>query len=297
MKDSQRKFLLNLRNIQIPELLDVIYGEKPCLMYGMKESDALNLKRQFPDLSVIDGGADLDPRNKRTGNSLFIITRQPTICQELFAAQAKENHREIGHLLGYPGCCIDYYLENFLKKNSGDYIYYMYKNTKKPNFLLNMIFNFSSRLKEGSQNFDNLQSYYNKNLFLWPTILHLHYIPHVPCSFDCACSIAQGERNFTLMEKYFFSSNSLIKGVLNNPLLFINTFEWAIFKGSLEDNLLYYSKLKPLTSLMSPPLLNAIKRGNKIEVKADVIIVYNNEQPIFTYPKKHPANGFIINFS
>ena len=89
----------------------------------------------------------------------------------------KNDHRSLGLLLGYPSCCVDFFVKNEPErsKKDSDYVVCSLKNSK------------------------NVRHPYFKNLCKRHVDIVL--LSHFPCSFDCEKSVEIGKRRMRLLHE------------------------------------------------------------------------------------------------
>jgi len=206
----------------------------------------------------------------------------------------------IGKLLGYPQCCVNNYLSYMRQGFHHDFsliTHETYQSSKKFNFLVNNLLNFSTRVSnEGA---GDLMQYYqlNKNPSSSIPGHYFQFISHIPCSYDCPESIQIGGQIDLLLKKYAPKIEKEVKYTLSKPILFFDLFELIIFDGYVENGILEYNKILPPIFPVNKELLDNIKNGNRIAVSDREIKVFKNTLCLFTYRKKNIRDGFIIDFS
>ena len=126
-------------------------------------------------------------------------------AQEFVQASNKEkiDHKKIGRLLGYPVCCIDFFIKYWLA-GEWDPIFLQAKRTKGAKVI--------------KENVVQVKAPARTNVAL--RYFGLRPVPHLPCSFSCAKSQKFSEMFLRLMP----SQDQLLK-ILSTP------FEWNSLKG------------------------------------------------------------------
>lgn len=95
------------------------------------------------------------------------------------------------------------------------------------------------------------------------------------------------------MQRAYPRANRFIGKILSSPLLFLDTFKWALFRGGVVNGKLLYKDVRAPYCLEGK-LLDGIKQGNKIQINKKRIVVYSDDKIIFTYNKKDDNDGTLL---
>ncbi len=75
----------------------------------------------------------------------IFVSRNERLAEQAYKLWVGNEPKKLGKMLGYPDCCVDFYIKNYLKEKIPTPKDLLSKS-KKPSFYTNNIFNFSSRL-------------------------------------------------------------------------------------------------------------------------------------------------------
>jgi hypothetical protein len=135
-----------------------------------KQKKLFLVKSEFKVLLMEEGytnkGMRVPIKDKRQGMYFVYISKDEKYALLAAYYELVSNNRELGEILGYPKCCIDYFLKNFNSKNTNPQV----KST-------NIFTNISKR---------------NQDCVL---------ISHFPCSSNCPGSILIGKKNLDVLRK------------------------------------------------------------------------------------------------
>jgi len=281
--------------IILPEILAVLAGIKPCLTCGLTRKQKELITREFPELTIEYKEATIANRQIR----VCAISKKGRIAKEVISSFVVEGDPEkTGKLLDYPECCVKkhlYFFERNTQYQHPRIIYQSHKNSKKHNFLINNLFNFSTRLKDKKDlKRQNQYLSLNKDYPFHP--YHLQFISHIPCSYDCQESIKIGKKIQLLLKEYAPAIEKVVSFTLSKPLLFFDLFKWVIFDGHFEENTLFYEKVIPPISLIDFSLLLKIRKGNKILINDNKIKIFKDNLLLYSYSKNNEMDGFILDF-
>ncbi len=290
--------LIPKTSLVLSEFLAVMAGKKPVLTIGFhNKSEKELIKSNFPNLTLFCSKIVLGGKQQE----VCAISKNKSLAKQTVEYFCNGKHHLMGSLLGYPECCIKKHLYFFYRKlqlNSPLVTYQSYRNTKKCNFLTNNLFNFSSRVgckREQLEPYDQYRSLNDKKFFIpsW----NLQFISHIPCSYDCKESIRIGREIDSLLKEYAPDVEKIIRYTLSRPILFFELFKLVVFDGYLKEGILYYNEIIPPYFLLENPLMEKIKKGNKIIVTDSKVEIFKDNSNLFTYQKKNEADGFILDFS
>lgn len=219
------------------------------------------------------------------------ISFSKTKAEQTYEYEKSGDRLNFGKMLGYPECCVGQFINNLI--DGRDMTFLSYGNTKgKPSYCCNNLFNYDSKLRIKDNkiyqgNFSFLNKY--RDLFL---------IRHVPCAYDCEKSIELGRETLKLIEKDDVKLANKIVAALKSIVLYFDYFNWVIFDGKVNANKITYKRTLPFDSLISKKTINMINKGNNLELKEDMILVYQDKKQVFDLPVKDKnKNAIILDFS
>jgi len=288
-------------SLVLQEFLALLTGIKPVLLHEITPSDLELIKTNFPNLNIVCHDKVLWGRTMSIG----AISKNQLLAERVtdlyHSGEGNDSDiKMIGKLLGYPQCCVNNYLSYMRQGFHHDFsliTHETYQSSKKFNFLVNNLLNFSTRVS--NEGVGNFTQYYqlNKNSGISIPVHYFQFIFHIPCSYDCSESIQIGEQIRFLLKKYAPKIEEEVEHTLSKPILFFDLFELIIFDGYVENGILRYNKILPPLFSVNKGLLDNIKNGNRIIVSDQEIKVFKNDLCLFTYKKKNIRDGFIIDFS
>jgi hypothetical protein len=178
----------------------------------------------------------------RTGNGLFHIylSKDKNISSFLKLLENKNDDNAVGQLLGYPKCCIDFFLQNKEKqeKIQNDYILPALNNSEGFKF-----------------------PFYTNYAIRYFDITLLSHFPH---SFDCVESIKIAKNNLECIKKYSIELANKYEALLKGPVLYTENDGVFVFKDyKLVNNLLEFNEIK---STANNELLKTISDNKRIEI-------------------------------
>ena len=158
--------------------------------------------------------------NPEPGLYHVYISKDKNRTKFLKLLEYKNDDKAIGKLLGYPICCIDFFMENKEKqqKIQNDYILPALNNSEG--------FEFPFYVNYAIRYFD------------------ITLLSHFPHSFHCEESITIAKTNFQIIKKYSDELANKFETMLKNPVLYTENDGVFILKGSkLMDNLLSFNEV------------------------------------------------------
>ena len=297
---NQLKKAVNLipkTGLVLQEFLAVLGDKKPVMIYTFQPEDIKLIKNNFPQISIAC-------HNQIIGNKkacLCALSKDKSLAKKainIFCLKEGGDFKLLGDLMGYPRCCVENHLRHCEQGKELDFAlitHQAHKASKKCNFLINNLLNFSTRVgnKESSDFLHYLQL--NKNMPI--SYRYFQFISHNPCRYNCQKSIKIAKEIDSLLKKYAPETEKIVKHTLSKPILFFDLFKLIIFKGYLKNGVLHYQKIIPPFFLIDNSLMEKIKRGNKITVDNNKIEILKDDSILFVYQKKNEADGFILDFS
>ena len=210
--------LNNLTNIfetktKALEILYLLEGIKPVVRHGFYSNEILRIYRFCSEnglflvkspykVVIIDAkegsysnkGIKVHPDDEREGMLFVYISKDERKAILANAHETEGNHRELGTLLGYPQCCIDFFTQHEPeeRKANNDYV--------KP--ILN--------------NSEGFEFPFQNNIFIRDFDITL--LNHFPCSLNCQNSLELAKKHLDVLRKYDISLANQFIGRLRNKI-------------------------------------------------------------------------------
>jgi hypothetical protein len=165
--------------------------------------------------------------------------------------ESKNDDKAIGQVLGYPECCVDFFMENKEKqqKIQNDYILPALNNSEG--------FKFPFYTNHAARYFD---------------ITLLSYFPH---NFNCKESIIIAKNNLQCIKKYSEDLANKFETMLKSPILYTENKGIFLFRDyKLNNNILEFNEIK---STINNELLKLLNNEEKIEIIEKNKIKINNK--------------------
>lgn len=257
----------------------VLYGLKKVQRGNVRERDYEELKKEYNDLGIYVTASNFKVEFKQglqkftdKGELLFYASKSKDMAEKLKFLEEMQvkNHKidykkittNLGLILGYPKCCIDFFIR--------------YTHLLTPNIYFNVLKNTKGKAKAELNIFEGINT-----------------ISHIPCSFDCEKSIKYARK---LIEKtkidinilkgnyLYFSNGCFIKLELSGENKRKN---YKILKVSNGDFGGSFNDFEP-----AKEILNYLKKGEELEIN-ESIVIYKKEKEIFTNSRKFKDWVFI----
>ena len=176
------------------------------------------------------------------GDGLYhiYISKYKTLSTFLKFLENKNDDEAIGRLLGYPKCCIEFFIKNKEKqqKIQNDYILPALSNSDGYKF-----------------------PFYNNYAARYFDVTLLSHFPH---SFHCENSIKIAKNNLECIKKYSEELANKFQMMLKYPVLYTENNGIFIFKNyKLNGNILEFNEVK---STINNELLNLLNKNKKIKI-------------------------------
>ncbi|MBI2655485.1 hypothetical protein HYX06_03620 [Candidatus Woesearchaeota archaeon] len=201
------------------EILYVIEDAKPCARILVFEDDlnkakvflenqGLNysisyfkvLKRSLQSDFYSDKSIKISKDDSRKGHFFVYLSKNKDLSEKAKIAEEKNNHFELGLLLGYPKCCCDFFEKNF-DENNTDLTLMALKYSHG--------FEFSFYTNIAARHFD------------------VSLLSHFPHNFNCEESIKIAKNNLKIIEKHSKQLAVTFSGILQSAVVY--TLEEGIF--------------------------------------------------------------------
>jgi len=165
------------------------------------------------------------------------LSKDKNIAKFLKLMESKNDDEIVGKLLGYPQCCIDFFLKN-KGQDQNDYVLPALENSNG--------FKFSFYT-------NNVVRYFDVTLF-----------SHFPCNFNCNASMKIANKNLELIKEESKEIAVKFEEMLKSTILYTERRGIFVFKNSnLNGNILEYNDVK---STINNELLSLLNESKKIEI-------------------------------
>ncbi len=168
------------------------------------------------------------------------ISKDKNKAKFLKLLESRNDDKAVGQILGYPKCCIDFFIKNKEKqqKIQNDYILPALSNSDGYEF-----------------------PFYNNYAARYFDVTLLSHFPH---SFHCKDSIKIAKTNLECIKKYSEELANKFQMMLKCPVLYTENNGVFVFKDyKLNGSILEFNEVK---STISNELLNLLNKSKKIEV-------------------------------
>jgi hypothetical protein len=191
------------------------------------------------------------PKNPFIGEVFAYVSKSSSLANKAKIADEEHNYQELGLLLGYPKCCIDFYGKSKNKLN--DFVFSINNNTSK------------------------IKGNYKTNFCL--RCFDISLIQHFPCSFNCKETVKLAERYETFLDKYFPEILKELKSNLKSvvfysekEITYSNKFEF----DDLKENIIF-------TNPISSRDITINKKDNNNNNNIKIFNLKNNKKNIFYF--------------
>jgi len=289
--------LIPRTGLVLQEFLAVLAEKKPVMIYAVKSDDIKLIKDNFPQINIVCYNQII--WNKKV--PVCALSKDKSLAKKainIFCSKNGSNFELLGDLMGYPKCCVKSHLRHCGQSKQLNFpliTYQAYKSSKKCNFLVNNLLNFSTRAGDKKSNDFLHYLQLNKNIPI--PYRYFQFISHNSCRYDCQESIKIGKEIDSLLKEYAPKIEKIVKYTLSKPILFFDLFKLVIFEGYIKEEVLYYQKIIPPFFLVDNSLMEKIESGNRIIVDNKKVEILKDDSTLFIYQKKSEADGFILNFS
>lgn len=194
------------------EILYVIEGIKPCariLVFedeldktiGFLKDKKINVEisgfkvvKQKTQSEFYSDESIKIPKNSAEKGYFFVyLSKNKETAEKAKLAEEKNNHKELGLLLGYPKCCCEFFEKNFNEKNT-DLALDTLKNSEG--------FEFQFYTNIAARHFDAA------------------LLSHFPHSFECMPSIEIAKNNLKIIQKHSEQLASMFAGILQSIVVY-----------------------------------------------------------------------------
>jgi hypothetical protein len=179
------------------------------------------------------------------------ISKDKDTSKFLKLMEDKNDDRAVGELLGYPKCCVDFFIKNREKqqKIQNDYIFPALNDSKG--------FEFPFYINYAARYFD------------------ITLLSHFSHNFHCKESIKIAKNNLECIKKYSENLAGKFEAMLKGPVLYTENNGIFMLKNyELNDNIL---KFNNVLSTENNVLLNLLNKNKKIEIIDRNKVKLNNQ--------------------
>jgi hypothetical protein len=268
LTEEQTKFMDQLHDLRIfrQDILSLFLGLRKCIEHPHLPEQAALLDEALPALGL----KSKTYKHKQIGIKCVYIAKEDShitkVISFLESDKVEPNsidwHNEHGLLLGYPDCCCRAYAGN---------ANYVPPSMKSMSWKMNHLFNMESKVSKDER---EMVERLHPHQFPWGSYL----IPHVPCSFDCPLSLEYGNRLFAQLRLAFKDYAEQLEGLLKNPILAVDTYNFIVFKGKVEGNTIKYSGITDVHNLADKDLLSEMGKANSIVKSGDRLAMYKDSE-------------------
>ena len=168
------------------------------------------------------------------------ISKDKNKSKFLKLLESRNDDKAIGQILGYPKCCIDFFIKNKEKqeKMQNDYILPALNNSEGFKF-----------------------PFYNNYAARYFDITLLSHFPH---SFNCMESMQTAKNNFECIKKHSIELANKFEEMLKSPVLYTENDGIFVFKNyKLNNGILEFNEIK---STINSELLILLNKNKKIKI-------------------------------
>ncbi len=178
---------------------------------------------------------------KGEGHFIIYISKKSQIAELAKKADASSDHALLGNLLGYPDCCIKFFIENFSKESAKDCDFVKPGTTNSKGFIFPIVNNIFAR-------------YFDTSL-----------LSHCPHNFNCGKSKYIAEGRLAIIQRHDSSMAEQIFSLLNSAAIYDNGKVYLLCDIKLNENHLTY---KHVLSTYKDSLLKKLKNSGSIRIKS-----------------------------
>ena len=258
MMDKLLKIFSN--NTRSLEILYLLNGIKKAARLDANEDELIKIKdfcsknnffletSDFKVIKIADQGKGnyantvkrVPINNANPGLYHLYISKDKNKSKFLKLMENKNDDRAAGELLGYPKCCVEFFIANKEKqeKIQNDYILPALNNSEGFEF-----------------------PFYTNHAMRYFDVTLLSHFPH---DFNCKESINIAKENLKTIKNYSAELANKFENMLKSPVLYTESNGIFAFKNyKLQNNILEYNEIMPT---VDNELFNQLKQNKKIEI-------------------------------
>lgn len=213
--------------------------------------NSLNLKVSISDFKIkkeiddsrqySDKGFRIAKNSPEKGQVFLYVSRKQENAEKAKFYEYDNDHYNFGNILGYPECCVNFFIKNFPieSKKKNDYVLTSLRNSEGYVF-----------------------PFYNNT-----AIRHLDItlLSHFPCSFNCKASLETAKRNLKLIRTLAQELNQIFEGFLKSAVIYTAYDGIFVLRDfNLKGNEIYYNGI---IGSANSNLYNLLKAQEKILIK------------------------------
>lgn len=175
-----------------------------------KEVDEL---RQYSDK-----GFKIDKNSSESGQVMLYVSRNKEYSENAKSYEARNEHFSLGEILGYPKCCINFFIKNFPieSKKKNDYVLASLRNSDGFKF-----------------------PFYNNTAIRH---LDLTLLSHFPCRFNCSASLEIAKRNLKLIRILSVDLVRIFEDFLKSAVIYSSDLGVFVLRGiKVNENDVHYN--------------------------------------------------------
>ena len=184
-------------------------------------------------------GIKVNPDDRRNGYRYIYVSKEKKLSECAKQAEHENNHKELGLLLGYPECCVNFFINNFDEQSK-----------KQNDFVLPAIIN--SVGQEFEFHINIIARYFDYTL-----------LNHFPCSFSCEKSIMLGKKYFEALKNFDLEFAKELEVHLKTAVVYTEYGGvYLLNNPKMENNIIFYdSVLGTIKGRIFNDLISAKKIG------------------------------------
>ena len=168
------------------------------------------------------------------------ISKDKNKSKFLKLLESRNDDKAVGQILGYPKCCIDFFIENKEKQQKIQNVYILPALSSSEGFEFSFYNNYAAR-------------YFDVTL-----------LSHFPHSFNCKESIKIAKKNLQCIKKHSEAIADKFEEMLKGPVLYTENNGVFMFKNyKLNGNILEFNEIK---TTINNELFDLLNRDKRIEI-------------------------------
>ncbi|MEA3430465.1 MAG: DUF483 domain-containing protein [Nanoarchaeota archaeon] len=184
-----------------------------------------------------------------------------------FIENHKESQRRLGELLGYPKCCVEFYIKIVINKLLSEI-------SKESKFVIESIKN--------SKKFSSLINNLSRN----------RLISHFPCSYECDKSKRYAKELLNSVENH----NLINKDINTDIILFGSRKNKIVFPNRFNDEKINYNFENLIIRGLNSNMINALMKGNVTMIKNNNFYIMKYQDILFELPNNKKLDCKLISF-
>ncbi len=245
--------------IKTIEVLSVIENQKKVVRIALHEDRIDTVKKFVSNNSLSIALSDFKVKlafsgdysskgiqNKDEGHNFVYVSKDLNECLKAKEFESQNDHLNLGKILGYPDCCIDFFAKNFETESKlhNDFVIPAWKNSIK---------NTIGDVKE---------SFFPKEINIFVRYFDVALISHCPHSFECAQSLKIAKSRFEMIKKLSPDMNMVnqILELINSYVIYDDGNVHLLINPRISGNAIYYEGVLSTSNNTISKQLNVTKR-------------------------------------